>query len=90
MGGTDPGLLFFVRPLAATFAILGLLAGLAYALGGFFMELSSGTLNAGSALAFLAILGMPCLFALAGALLGLVVGVAYRLLPAWLVGRKGH
>ena len=45
-------------------ASLGFLVGVLYSVGGFLFELSAGTLNSGTALAFLALLGMPLLFAI--------------------------
>jgi hypothetical protein len=53
-------------------ALIGLALGLLYSIGGFFLDLSTTGLNAGTAMAFGAILGMPLMFGGAGFLLGLL------------------
>ncbi len=56
---------------AVAMAVLGLIAGLLYAVGGLVYDLFvGGGLNAGTALAFMAIPGMPLLFAAVGFLAG--------------------
>ncbi len=77
--------LSFARLQAATLSVFGLLAGLAYSLGGMFYELSTGSLNSGTALAFLALLGMPLLFAACGFAFGLIGAPLYNVY-AWLTG----
>ncbi len=65
----------FARFQAVIFALLGVLAGLIYAVGGLIYDLASAsTPNTGTTLAFLALTGMPILLALAGLLCGLVGG----------------
>lgn len=64
--------------LALMMASLGFLVGVLYSVGGFLFELSAGTLNSGTALAFLALLGMPLLFALAGCVAGLILAPLYN------------
>ena len=59
--------------------VLGLVAGIFYSFGGFFFELFTGSLNEGTALAFLALLGMPLLFAASGFVAGAVVAIIYNL-----------
>ena len=63
--------------LARLFALLmarsGFLPGIFYSVGGFLFELSTGTLNSGTALTFLVLLGMPLLFAITGCLTGLIL-----------------
>ena len=61
-------------------ASLGFLVGILYSVGGFLFELSTGTLNSGEALAFLALLGMPLLFALTGCVAGLILAPLHNLL----------
>lgn len=72
----------FARLLAVVFAMLGILAGLIYSVGGLIYDLTStGTLNPGTALAFLAVIGMPVLFALAGWIMGVLGGALINKLP---------
>jgi hypothetical protein len=74
--------LSFAKLQALIMAMAGLIAGLIYALSGFFMELLNNNLNSGTALAFLAIAGMPVLFASAGFVAGLLGAPLYNLLAA--------
>ena len=74
------GVVSLSKLLALMMASLGFIVGIIYSVGGFLFELSAGTLNAGTALAFLALLGMPLLFALTGCLAGLVLAPLYNLL----------
>ena len=74
------GILFFVRLQAMVFAVIGLVAGILYSFGGFFYELVTNSLNSGTALAFLALVGMPLLFGLAGAVAGIVEALVYNAL----------
>ncbi len=61
------GPLFFARLLSLVMAGYGLAAGCLYAFGGLLHDLIvTRSLNAGTALAFLALAGMPALFAAAG------------------------
>jgi hypothetical protein len=55
-------------------AYLGVALGVLYSVGGFFYDLFTTGLNAGTALAFLALIGMPLMFAAAGFAAGAVVG----------------
>lgn len=73
------GVLFTAKLAALSMGILGLIAGIAYSFGGFFFELSTNSLNTGTALAFLALLGMPLLFAASGFCAGAVVAGIYNL-----------
>lgn len=63
------------RPLVVG-AIIGLVLGAIYSVGGFFVDVMGPGLNAGTALAFLALIGMPVMFAAAGLLIG---GLAHTL-----------
>lgn len=60
-------------------ACYGLIAGLLYSVGGFFYDLMTVGLNMGSALAFLALPGMPLIFALCGFVIGLIGALFYNL-----------
>lgn len=72
------GVFFFAKLQAIVFAAIGLLAGLVYAFGGLAVDISGGVVGAGTALAFMAIAGMPALFALAGFVVGAIGAVAYN------------
>lgn len=54
-------------------AVIGLICGLVYAFGGLWVDATTVGLNGGTALAFLAMIGMPLLFALAGFVLDAVL-----------------
>ncbi|MBZ0269249.1 hypothetical protein K8I85_13930 [bacterium] len=56
-------------------AALGLVCGVLYSVGGFFRDLFTTGLNAGTAMAFGALVGMPVLFGAAGLLAGATVGL---------------
>lgn len=73
------GILFTAKLAATSMGALGLLAGIFYSFGGFFFELYSGSLNEGTALAFLALVGMPMLFAASGFCAGAVLAMLYNL-----------
>lgn len=53
-------------------AFVGLLFGIAYSVGGFFVDLATTGLNHGTALAFGALLGMPAIFLAIGAVAGVL------------------
>lgn len=58
------------KVLAAYMAIIGLVCGIVYSVGGAIHDLGTTGLNWGSGLAFLAILGMPLMGGVAGLLFG--------------------
>lgn len=72
------GVLFTAKLAALSMGVLGLVAGVFYSFGGFFLELFTDSLNSGTALAFLALLGMPALFAASGFVAGGAVAVIYN------------
>ncbi|HHG91259.1 MAG TPA: hypothetical protein ENJ90_12405 [Devosia sp.] len=77
-------LLSFAKFQALLMALLGIVAGAIYSFGGAFYDLvSTGSLNAGSGLAFFALVGMPIAFGLFGFVLGLVEAVLFNLSPRW-------
>mgnify|MGYP003700510479 CR=1 FL=1 len=80
--------LSFAKLQSLIMAMFGLIAGLVYAVGGFLNEWLNNSLNAGTALAFLAIAGMPLLFAGAGFLAGLLGALLYNLLAGKTGGIK--
>ena len=80
------GVFFFAKLQAIQMACVGLIAGVLYAFGGFFYELFTGTLNSGTALAFLALIGMPLTFAVGGFVAGAVGALLYNLVAGWTGG----
>jgi len=73
--------LAFVKFQAVLMAGVGLIAGILYSFGGAIYDvLNTGSANLGTALAFLALVGMPIVFAAIGGMVGLVEAVLYNLL----------
>ena len=61
-------------------SFVGLIAGILYSFGGVIYDLlTTGTVNWGTALAFLALIGMPILFATFGFMVGLIEAFLYNL-----------
>ena len=56
-------------------AFVGFAVGLLYSVGGFFYDLFTIGLNWGTALAFMALVGMPVLFGTVGFVLGALIAV---------------
>ncbi|MCP4801079.1 MAG: ABC transporter ATP-binding protein [bacterium] len=74
---------------AILFAFVGLAAGVVYSFGGLIFDLvTTGSLNLGTALAFLALIGMPLIFAVAGAVLGVFEAVLFNILARKFGGVK--
>lgn len=71
---------------AVLLAYVGLLAGILYSFGGLIYDLLTIGLNLGTALAFLALIGMPVIFAVFGFILGLVEAILFNLFANWLGG----
>ncbi len=80
------GVFFFAKVLAVAMAVAGLICGILYSFGGFVYDLVTGNLSSGTALAFLALLGMPVMFAVSGFVAGAVGAVLYNLATRWLGG----
>ena len=80
------GVLFSAKLQALVMGVVGLIAGILYAFGGFFYELLTGTLNSGTALAFFALIGMPLSFAVIGLIVGAIGAVLYNLVARWIGG----
>ena len=77
----------FAKFQAVLMAPAGLIAGILYSFGGAIYDvLTTGSVNLGTALAFLALIGMPITFATFGFLLGLIEAVLYNLLAGWFGG----
>jgi hypothetical protein len=76
---TRVGVGFAAKVQGLVLATVGLMAGAVYSFGGFFYDLTSGGLNRGTALAFMALVGMPLAFAAFGLAAGAVGAVLYNL-----------
>jgi len=74
------GVFSFAKFQAALFALLGLVAGIIYSFGGLVYDLLTIGLNWGTALAFLALIGMPVMFAIIGYSIGIIESLFYNLL----------
>jgi hypothetical protein len=71
---------------AALFALIGFCAGIIYSIGGLIYDLVTIGLSYGTALAFLALIGMPLLSAVIGFILGLVEAFLYNIFAGWFGG----
>ena len=69
-------LLAAANRLGLAFGFLGLVCGVVYSVGGFVVDLLTTGLNAGTAMAFGALLGMPLAFGAFGWACGLAIGLA--------------
>lgn len=58
---------------------VGLALGILYSFGGAIHDLMTTGLNTGTALAFLALVGMPLIFIFLGLVIGFIVSVVYKL-----------
>ena len=77
----------FAKLQAVLFALVGLVVGVCYSFGGLIYDIATtGSVNMGTALAFLALVGMPIVFAISGAILGLVEAVLYNVFARWFGG----
>lgn len=72
------GVMFTAKLAALSMGVLGMIAGIFYSVGGFFLELFTSSLNTGTALAFLALIVMPLLFAASGFFAGAIVASIYN------------
>ncbi len=77
--------LSFAKLQAVLAALVGVLAGVVYSVGGLLYDIFTTGVNLGTALAFLALVGMPATFAAFGFALGIVEAVLYNRM----VGRRG-
>ena len=81
------GVIFLAKLVAIVMASIGLAAGIVYSFGGAIYDiLTTHTVNAGTALAFLALLGMPVIFGCAGFLAGAIGAPVYNLVARWFGG----
>jgi poly(3-hydroxybutyrate) depolymerase len=70
-------------------AIVGLVCGVLYSVGGFCVDLFTTGLNWGTAMAFMALVGMPVIFGAAGFVLGALIALVVRGVKA-VLGRRGR
>ena len=80
------GVIFSAKLQAVVMAFVGLIAGILYAFGGAIYELLTGTLNSGTAIAFLALIGMPIMFSIVGFMAGALGALLYNLVAGWIGG----
>jgi hypothetical protein len=65
-------------------AHVGLIAGLLYAIGSSIYDvLTTGSVNLGTALAFIAPIGKPIIFAVIGYIVGLLEAYLYNMFTRW-------
>lgn len=81
------GAIFLAKLFAIVMAAFGLVAGVIYSFGGAAYDiLTTGSANVGTALAFLALVGMPAMFASAGFVIGVVGAPIYGRAARWFGG----
>jgi len=81
------GVLSSSKLLAVLMAIVGLIAGILYSFGGAIYDVfTTGSVNLGTALAFLALIGMPLIFAIPGFIVGAFGAFLYNLVAGWVGG----
>ncbi len=80
------GVLFSAKLQAIVMAGVGLVAGILYAGLGAIYDVFKGQLGFGTALAFLAIIGMPILFAAFGFIAGALGAFVYNAFARWFGG----
>ena len=77
----------FAKFQALLLALVGSLAGIFYSFGGAIYDLlSTGSVNSGTGLAFLALLGIPIIFAAFGFILGLLEAYLFNIFAKWFGG----
>ena len=81
------GMFSFAKFQAVLMALVGLIFGILYSFGGAIYDvLTTGSVNLGTALAFLALIGMPIMFATFGFIVGLIAAFLYNLFARWFGG----
>lgn len=78
--------LSLAKTLAFVMACVGFLAGILYSFGGLIIDLLTIGLNKGTALAFMALIGMPVIFASCGLIAGAIAALFYNLYAKWFGG----
>jgi hypothetical protein len=85
---THIGVLFAAQLTAVLMAGVGFVCGVLYSGIGFFIDLFGPGLNTGTALAFMALIGMPVMFAAFGFVAGAIGALVYNVVAGWLGGIK--
>ena len=80
------GVFSLAKSLTLFGAVVGLVAGILYSGIGAIYDAATGAVSSGTVLAFLAIVGMPVMFALAGFVIGAVVSSLYNIAANWVGG----
>jgi hypothetical protein len=81
------GILSLAKMQALLLSFLGLIAGILYSLGGLIYDVyNTGGVNIGTALAFLALIGMPLIFAIFGFVVGIFEAILYNVFAKWFGG----
>jgi len=81
------GVLCLAKLQAVIMAFVGLVAGILYSFGGAVYDVvTTGAMNLGTALAFLALIGMPIVFAIFGFTVGAIGAPIYNLIARWFGG----
>jgi hypothetical protein len=80
------GVVSSAKLLGAMMLIIGLIAGILYSGIGVIVDALGRGLNGGTALAFLALIGMPLIFATSGVLVGAIGAFLYNLVAGWVGG----
>jgi hypothetical protein len=84
---TNIGVLFAAKLQAVLMAGVGLVAGILYSFGGAIYDvLTTRSVNLGTALAFLALIGMPIIFATFGFIAGAIGAFLYNVFARWFGG----
>jgi hypothetical protein len=84
---TNIGVLFSAKLQAILMAFVGLVAGVLYSFGGAIYDVvTTRSVNLGTALAFLALIGMPIMFAAFGFIAGAIGAFLYNVFAGWFGG----
>ncbi len=84
------GILSLAKLQAVIMAVAGLIAGILYSFGGLIYDIFTIGLNGGTALAFLALIGMPIIFAIFGFIVGAIGAILFNLVAGWFGGIEIH
>lgn len=76
----------FAKFQAVLMSLIGFVAGIIYSFGGAIYDIFTIGLNLGTALAFLALIGMPIIFATFGFIIGLIEAFLYNIFARWFGG----
>lgn len=75
----------FAKFQAILLVPVGLVTGIVYSFGGLIFDvITTDSVNMGTALAFLALIGMPVVFGVSGFILGILEALLYNLFAKWI------